>query len=231
MQLHCAAAHRHALGGNGARAGGGGRDAVAPELVAASEAVGPEFVAASEAVATAPARTTAHAGGSGRNAVGHLGRRRWGRVIAGLLRPGGRVFVRDLHPVLASAMAVTVRDHEPDRDQAPHVSGPGDRTVALEHSYWQQDEPQEWTDEHSYAGDGVVTSPRSLEWNHALSEIVMAALDAGLVLETLVEHDSVPWEALPGEMTSDEHGEFQLMSRPERLPASFTMIARKPTSS
>ena len=38
------------------------------------------------------------------------------------------------------------------------------------------------------------------EWNHGLGEIVTALLDAGMTITGLTEHDSVPWEALPGQM-------------------------------
>ena len=38
------------------------------------------------------------------------------------------------------------------------------------------------------------------EWNHGLGEIVTALLGAGMELTGLVEHDSVPYEALPGQM-------------------------------
>ena len=68
-----------------------------------------------------------------------------------------------------------------------------------------------------------------MEWNHGLAEIVTAVMDAGLALESLVEHDSIPWEGVPGMMTLDTAtGEWRLTDRPERLPASFTLTARKP---
>ncbi|MGA4668985.1 class I SAM-dependent methyltransferase [Propionibacteriaceae bacterium Y1923] len=154
--------------------------------------------------------------------------RRWAEVVAGLLRPGGRVFVRDGHPVLNSLVGLTVRDHHPDRDQQPWISGPGQATPALEFPYWETDQGMTWSDEATYAGSGAVASPTSQEWNHALGQIVMAVLDAGLTLELLDEHDSVPWNALPGLMVADEAGEWRLADRPERLPASFTLVARNP---
>ncbi len=43
-----------------------------------------------------------------------------------------------------------------------------------------------------------------------------------------VEHDSVPWNALWGLMTEDEHGEWRLTDRPERLACSYTLQAVKP---
>lgn len=154
---------------------------------------------------------------------------RWGRVVAALLRPGGRLFVRDSHPVLNSVFRQVVRDEHPDRAQNPQwISGPGEATPALELPYFEQEDPMVWRDDASYTGEGTIASPDCVEWNHGLAETVMAVLNAGLVLERLVEHDSVPWEALPGLMTADEHGEYRLTTRPERLPASFTLIARKP---
>ena len=54
-----------------------------------------------------------------------------------------------------------------------------------------------------------------------------ALLGHGLQITGLVEHDTVPWVALPGMMV-DVGGEFRLADRPERLAASFTLQARKP---
>lgn len=153
--------------------------------------------------------------------------RRWAQTVADLLRPGGRLFVRDAHPVLNTLMPVTVGEVQPDSNQQPWLTGVGVLTPALELPYWEQPEPIVWRDEVSYAGTGTVSSPEAVEWNHSLSEIVMAVLDAGLTLELLVEHDSVPWEALPGMMELDEVGEYRLRERPERLPASFTLAARR----
>ena len=152
--------------------------------------------------------------------------RRWAETVARLLRPGGRLFVRDGHPVLNSLMGVVVGETQPDSDQQPWLTAVGADTTALELPYWERTEPMTWSTDVSYAGEGTVASPVSVEWNHAISEIVMAVLDAGLTLELLVEHDSVPWDALPGLMTVGQDGEYRLTDRPERLPASFTLIAR-----
>lgn len=157
--------------------------------------------------------------------------RRWAVTVERLLRPGGRLFVRDGHPVLNSLLPVLVGVTQPDAHQQPWLTAAGAGTPALELPYWEQAEPVTWSDDISYAGEGAVASPVSVEWNHAISEIVMAVLDAGLALELLVEHDSVPWEALPGLMTEGTDGEYRLTDRPERLPASFTLIARRPDRS
>ena len=61
----------------------------------------------------------------------------------------------------------------------------------------------------------------------AWGEIVTALLEAGMELTMLVEHDSVPWEALPGQMTQIDLGEWRLTDRPWRLPHSYTLQAIK----
>ena len=49
-----------------------------------------------------------------------------------------------------------------------------------------------------------------------------------LTLTQLVEHDSVPWNALPGQMTQLSNGEWRVTDRPERLAHSYTLQAVKP---
>jgi hypothetical protein len=45
----------------------------------------------------------------------------------------------------------------------------------------------------------------------------------------LVEHDSVPWEGLPGQMEqlADNRNEWRLVDRPWRLAHSYTLQAVK----
>jgi SAM-dependent methyltransferase len=137
--------------------------------------------------------------------------RRWAATVAGLLRPGGRLFLREGHPVLFS-----LADPRPDR------------LLVIEYPYFEQPEPMVWDEGGTYVQTDVVfTANVTHEWNHGLGEIFTALTDAGLRVTGLVEHDSVPWDALPGLMTRDEHGEFRLTDRPERLAASYTLQAVK----
>ncbi len=151
---------------------------------------------------------------------------RWAETVAALLRPGGRLFIRDGHPLLNALLLVELGPDPIDRDQQPTITGSGESTVALELPYFEQARWTEWHDTTTYAGQDPVGSPRSVEWNHGLGEIVTAVMDAGLQLTSLTEHDSVPWEPFPGLMTYDEgSGEWRLRDRPERLAASFTLTA------
>ena len=133
----------------------------------------------------------------------------WARVVASLLRPGGRLFIREGHPILWAL----------DYDRK-------DDLLALELPYFEHPEPQVYEEGGTYvATDAEFTSNTTNEWNHGLAEIVSAVLAAGLTLTGLVEHRSVPWNALPGRMTDIGDGEWQLTDRPDRMPHSYTLQA------
>jgi hypothetical protein len=101
--------------------------------------------------------------------------------------------------------------------------------VALEFPYFEQTEPQVWDEEGTYVPtDAVFTHNTTHQWNHGLGEIVTAVLDAGLTVTGLVEHQSVPWDAIPGKMTEVGDREWQLTDRPERLPHTYTLQAVRP---
>lgn len=154
---------------------------------------------------------------------------KWAQTVAALLRPGGRLFIRDGHPVLNALIQVELGPDPADREQQPTITPGGGQTVSLEMPYYEQEQWLTWREERTYAGDDLVTSPVSVEWNHSLAEIVTAVLDAGLQLTSLAEHDSVPWEPFPGLMSYDARTEeYRLTDRPQRLPASFTLTAVKP---
>lgn len=135
---------------------------------------------------------------------------RWGGVVAGLLRPGGRLFLRESHPIL---WALDENANQP----------------VLHYPYFETaepmvfDEPGTYTDKAAVFGNTITH-----EWNHGIGEIITALLDHGLRLTGFVEHDSAPWEALPGQMVRDDTGEYRLADRPERLAASYTLQAVKP---
>src|SRR3954463_7382329 len=138
--------------------------------------------------------------------------RRWAEVVASLLRPGGRLFIREGHPIL---WALT----EPREDGL----------LVIEYPYFEQAEPMVWDEGGTYVEtDAVFTHNVTHEWNHGLGEVVSAVLAAGLELTALEEHDSVPWDALPGQMTDVGGGEYRLTDRPDRVPHTYTLQARRP---
>lgn len=135
----------------------------------------------------------------------------WAAVVADLLRPGGRLFIREGHPV------VWALDYERD-----------DGLLVLEYPYVETTEATVETVEGTYVDTDVeFTANTTHSWNHGLGEIVTAILDHGMEVTGLVEHDSVPWEPLPGQMAPIGAGEYRLRDRPWRLPHSYTLQARK----
>jgi SAM-dependent methyltransferase len=137
--------------------------------------------------------------------------RRWAGVVAALLRPGGRLFIRDGHPVLW-----TIEDRDDD-------------LLVVKYSYFEQPEPFTWTEGGTYVDTDVVFEHNvSHEWNHGIGEIVTALLDAGLALTGLAEHDSAPWNPLPGKTERIAGNEWRLADNPARLPLTFTIQAVKP---
>ena len=154
---------------------------------------------------------------------------RWAQTVAALLRPGGRLFIRDGHPMLDTLVPVVLAEDPADRSQQPAISGANQLTAAVELPYFQQEDGLIWTEEFSYAGEEPVAEPSSISWSHGIGEIITALLDAGLTITGFTEHDSAPWEALPGLMVNDPAtGEWRLEQRPERLAATFTLTAIRP---
>jgi SAM-dependent methyltransferase len=136
---------------------------------------------------------------------------RWAGVVADLLAPGGRLFIREGHPVLWS-----VEDSRPDG------------LLVLAYPYFEQPDPTIWTDGGTYVKtDTTFDHETTHEWNHGLGEIVSALLRHDMRVTGLVEHDSVPWNALPGQMQELPNGEYRLIDRPNRLPHSYTLQAVK----
>jgi SAM-dependent methyltransferase len=133
---------------------------------------------------------------------------RWASIVAGLVRPGGRLFLREGHPMLWA-----IDEAHTDR-------------IVVDYPYFELEEPLVLHDEGTYVEtDAVFSNNVTHEWNHGLGEIISALLGAGMDLVDLAEHDSVPWEAIPGQMSLDDRGEWRLADRPWRLAASYTLQA------
>ncbi len=135
--------------------------------------------------------------------------RRWAGVVASLLKPGGRLFIREGHPMLMT-MADTRDDH----------------LLVVESPYFERPEPEVWDQPGTYVQtETEFTHNVTHEWSHGLGETVTALLEEGLAVTGLVEHDSVPWNALPGMMVEIGGGEWRLADRPWRLAHTYTLQA------
>jgi hypothetical protein len=94
--------------------------------------------------------------------------------------------------------------------------------------YFEVEQPLVWEEAGTYVEtDQTFAHNVTHNWNHGLGEVVTALLSGGMEVTMLVEHDSVPWEALPGKMERVGAREWRLAERPERLAHSYTLRAVK----
>lgn len=138
--------------------------------------------------------------------------RRWAAIVAGLLAPGGRLYLRESHPMLAAL--------DDERD---------DRLLVVEYPYFETPEPTRWECGVSYTGDDEpVAQPVIYQWNHGLGEVVQAVLDAGLGLVRLEEHREIEFPFFAWMKPTARRG-YRLPERQERLPLMYTLEAVKST--
>ena len=132
---------------------------------------------------------------------------RWAAVAAGLVRPGGFLYLAEFHPF-------------------SDVFGDDDLTV--EHDYFHTDEPQVWDEPGTYADLEAETENNvTYEWNHTLSDVVTALIDAGLVLEFLHEHDYTLFPRWPI-LEKTGFDTYRLPEGTPRIPLMYSLLARKP---
>ncbi len=107
---------------------------------------------------------------------------RWASVVAALLKPGGRVYLRDTHPILYAL----------DEDRLPGE-------VVLKYPYTERGQPLAMDEESSYAGEGTMANTRTYEWNHSVAEIIQAMIEAGLTITEVADENILEWEFYEGQ--------------------------------
>jgi hypothetical protein len=139
----------------------------------------------------------------------------WAEVAARFVRPGGILYVTEIHPVAQVW----------DDDQSV---GPGE--LRLRNPYWSRSQPVAFPVHGSYADrDAHVDEPFEYVWFHSLGEIVSAIAGAGLHIEFLHEFPFVEW---PVPFLSErEAGKWYLPADTAgELPLFFSLKARRPAS-
>ena len=139
----------------------------------------------------------------------------WGRVAARFVRPGGFLYVTEVHPV------AQVFDDEGVE--------PGE--LRLRYPYWSHREPLRFEVKGSYADrDASTEGLVEYSWDHSLGEIVTSLADAGLRLEFLHEFDFVRWPI--DFLVKSRDGRYRLPeSSKGQLPLFFSLKATKPGGS
>ena len=136
----------------------------------------------------------------------------WARVVARFVKPGGRFYITEIHPV------ANVFENEGVQ--------PGE--LDLRYPYWEHRDPLSFPVQGSYADPTAeVKATTEHGWDHGLGEIVTALIDAGLEIRSLREYPFVEWKLDFLEERGDDRwylpGELD-----ERLPLFFSLLATKP---
>lgn len=134
--------------------------------------------------------------------------RRWAKVIAHFLKPGGTFYIVEFHPVLW-----TLEDVQQD--------------IQFMYSYFHTETPLEFKVEGSYADrDAKVTQPVVYEWNHPISDILNALISVDLKIDFLHEfpYSNGPLLAL---MEQDNQGRWRLKKYDGMIPLMFSLRATK----
>jgi SAM-dependent methyltransferase len=130
---------------------------------------------------------------------------RWAEVVHALLRPGGVLYLVEIHPIAFGVI-------EDGRTMSRHI-------VDAEYRAW--DEPG-----GTYAApDALLEHTTTYERDHALGDVLTAVLDAGLTIEMFHEQAStkVPW---PWAVRGDD-GSRRAPDDGPRFPLEYSLLARR----
>jgi len=137
--------------------------------------------------------------------------RRWARVAAHFVRPGGTFYIAEFHPLVFLL----------DDDARPD-------DLRLGYPYFQGPEPQRFDEPGSYADPEAVTrNTVTYEWNHPLGEVVTSLIEAGLELEYLHEFPYTRGLRFPFLEYGDD-GWQRIRGHEDDYPLSYSVRARKP---
>jgi SAM-dependent methyltransferase len=137
---------------------------------------------------------------------------RWADVAARFVRPGGFLYVTEIHPIA----------------QAFENEGVQPGELVLRYPYWSHEEPISFEVHGSYADpDAPTDGLMEHGWDHSLGEIVTAVARTGLRVDFLHEFPFVLWKVDFAEQRED--GRYRLPGELDgRLPLSFSLKASKP---
>jgi SAM-dependent methyltransferase len=136
---------------------------------------------------------------------------RWAEIVAGLLNPGGRLYLVEFHPVLQSL------GPKPGQDDGPEL--------LLRHDYLEGRGALERDATYTYTdGPALDTGTTAYEWAHGLGEVITALSGAGLRTTALRETDHIPWPRWPG-MVQDGHGWWHFPPDRPRIPLFYALTA------
>ena len=128
----------------------------------------------------------------------------WAKVIAEKLIPGGFFYMAEFHPV------VWMFD-----DDFTHIK-----------YYYDNKELIVMEDQPTYTGDKDEISGKEYSWNHSISEVLNALINAGLKIEFFNEHTFSPYSNFKNSVET-ETGKWHIKGMEGKLPMVYSLKARK----
>ena len=128
----------------------------------------------------------------------------WGQMIAERLKKGGTFYMAEFHPI------VWMFDYLDDKK-------------IMRYGYM-QDEVIYEEYEGTYANQESKMITKEYGWNHGLSEVINALIEAGLQIDYLNEHDESPYNVLP-DLVETKSGNYE--TKDKLYPLIFELKATK----
>jgi SAM-dependent methyltransferase len=139
---------------------------------------------------------------------------RWARIVAHFLKPGGSLYLAEVHPT-----ALVFDDMTPLPGGMPGYFAPyfGRELIVT-------DDTRDYADP-----DARLAHARQYNWIHPLGDVVGGLMAAGLQLEWLHEHDCITWQLFACLVRDAASGLHRWPGKPW-LPLAFSLSARRPLS-
>ncbi|MCI2398519.1 class I SAM-dependent methyltransferase [Aliiroseovarius subalbicans] len=134
----------------------------------------------------------------------------WAAVVAGLLHPGGKLYLAEGHP-----SALVFDDETTGEGALPNYFVP-----YFQRTPFVDDAPSDYTGDFP-----ALEASHEYWWDHTMADILNALIGAGMRLDFLNEHDAIPWRMFQM-LTSRGDG---LYGWPDKawLPLGFSLGATR----
>ena len=130
--------------------------------------------------------------------------KKWANVIYDLLKPGGRFYIVDFHPI------IWMFDQNFEH---------------FKYSYFNSGEPI-IEESGSYAVKDPSLQNKEYGWNHGLGEIIGALINSGLQLLLFNEHSYSPYNCF-NNLVETEPGKWKVRSLEDKIPMLYSLAASK----
>ena len=136
---------------------------------------------------------------------------RWARVVAAMLRPGGRFYLREFHPF--------GQIFGPDRDP------PG--LPSIRYPYFPVESPIRESGTGTYAAPDSSVDCETCEWSHPVSAVIQALLASGLSLTAIAEFPFTTYQAFPW-LECRKDGLWYWPGATASVPLMYSLQAQRP---